>query len=123
MPMEWKKASPGMSALLERLIAPYGSEKRTMFGCPAYFVNGNMFAGVFADRIFLRLSAGDREELLGVVDEAEPFAPMKDRVMKEYIALPEPAVAERAVLEAWLDRSFRYARALPVKEKKSLRKG
>jgi TfoX/Sxy family transcriptional regulator of competence genes len=120
--MEWKKVSPGMSARMERAMMPYDSEHRRMFGCPAYFVNGNMFAGVFADRIFLRLSENDRRELLETNDEAGPFEPMEGRVMKEYIALPEPSLTAEGTLESWLERSYRYARSLPVKAKKEPKK-
>ena len=60
--MEWKKVSPGLGDLLEEAMGTRECERRKMFGCPAWFVNGNMFAGAFADRIFLRLSEEDRRE-------------------------------------------------------------
>ena len=60
-----------------------------MFGCPVFFVNSNMFSGVFEDDIFIRLSEKDRKELFSKYDEAAPFEPMKGRKMKEYVVLPE----------------------------------
>ena len=54
--MAWKKASPEMSDLLADALGPFPAEKRKMFGFPAYFANGNMFAGVFEDVIILRLA-------------------------------------------------------------------
>ena len=39
-------------------------EARKMFGYPALFVNGNMFAGLVRDMMVLRLSERDRTEFL-----------------------------------------------------------
>ena len=120
--MQWKKVSEGLSAVMDEAVAPFESVKRKMFGCPAYFTNENMFAGVFADSIFIRLSEKDREELQAAFDEAAPFEPVPGHVMKEYMALPEPVVADREALHDWLERSWQYARSLPPKEKKSRKK-
>jgi TfoX/Sxy family transcriptional regulator of competence genes len=120
--MHWKKVSEAMVAVLDEAIAPFESEKRKMFGCPAYFANGNMFAGVFGDSIFIRLPEKGREELQAAFDEAAPFEPMPGHVMKEYMALPEVVIADREALHEWLERSWQYARSLPPKEKKSKKK-
>ena len=40
----------------------------------------------------------------------------------EYMALPEPVVADREALYDWLERSWQYARSLPLKENKSRKK-
>jgi TfoX/Sxy family transcriptional regulator of competence genes len=42
---------------------------RPMFGQMAAFVNGNMFAGIFGDNVFVRLNETERVQLL-----AEPGA-------------------------------------------------
>jgi TfoX/Sxy family transcriptional regulator of competence genes len=120
--MQWKKVSEGLSALLEEALAPFDSVKRKMFGCPAYFTNENMFAGVFAESIFIRLSEKERGELLAAFDEAAPFEPMPGHIMKEYIALPESVVSDREALHCWLERSWQYALSLPPKEKKVKKK-
>jgi len=116
--MQWEKVSEGLSVLLEEALAPFDCEKRKMFGCPAYFVHENMFAGVFAESIFIRLSEKERDELQKTFDEAFPFEPMPGRFMKEYMTLPEPAINNSMVLHNWLERSWNYARSLPLKEKK-----
>ncbi len=54
--MKWKKVSPEVSGYLDEMLGSFICARRTMFGCPAYFVNSNMFAGVFENLIFLRLS-------------------------------------------------------------------
>lgn len=116
--MEWKKPSGDLVALLDRAMTAFDCERRKMFGCPAYFVRGNMFTGVFADRIFLRLPEAGRAELLAAFDEAEPFEPMPGRVMREYLALPEPSAGDEGVLAHWLERAYRYALELPEKTAK-----
>ena len=120
--MQWKKVSEALSAVLDEAIAPFDSQKRKMFGSLAYFTNENMFAGVFADSLFIRLSEKDRAELQAAFDEAAPFEPMPGHVMKEYMALPETVIADRETLHGWLERSWQYARSLPPKEKKSRKK-
>lgn len=42
--MTWKKVSPELCALLEKVLMSYDCRNKPMFGCPAYFVNNNMFA-------------------------------------------------------------------------------
>jgi len=79
--------------------------EKKMFGCPVYFVNNNMFIGVFQDDIFIRLSESDREEILSTYDEATQFEPMKGRKMKEYIVLPESLYNDPEKFEEWLNRS------------------
>ncbi len=53
--MEWKKPSPELGALVEKAVVTFDCRKKMMFGAPVYTVNGNMFAGVHEDHIFLRL--------------------------------------------------------------------
>src|ERR1051325_6031683 len=60
-----------------------GVEPRRMFGYPAAFVNGNMFACLFQDRMMLRLSEKDRKE-----SGFPPFEPSPGRAMREYVTLP-----------------------------------
>ena len=113
--MAWEKVSEELSGLLEKKLAGYNCEKKKMFGCPVWFVNNNMFAGVFGQGVFIRLSLKDREELLSEFDEAAPFEPMKGRVMKEYISLPDSVVGDGAVLDKWLEIGYGFASSLPQK--------
>ncbi|MBN2410100.1 TfoX/Sxy family protein [candidate division KSB1 bacterium] len=114
--MEWKKVSLELCDLLDTYIVEFPSEKKMMFGCPAFFVNNNMFTGVFADSIFVRLTPGDRERLFAEFDDAAPFEPMKGRVMKEYAVLPEQIYKNPELLRKWLKISFDFAGTLPYKE-------
>jgi len=120
--MKWKKVSPEMSEILQEALAGYACEKRPMFGCPAYFVNNNMFAGVHQDVIILRLSPADREAIQKASDEIVPFEPMEGRPMREYVAVPEPFASDKREFAAWVDRAYEFARSLPPKVKKEKKK-
>ena len=89
---------------------------KKMFGYPAAFVNGQMFAGLFGADMILRLSESDRAAFVTQTG-ATPFEPMPGRAMREYVVVPEEVRASPA-LAHWLEWSARYARSLPPKEKK-----
>jgi TfoX/Sxy family transcriptional regulator of competence genes len=89
-----------------------------MFGCPAYFVNNNMFTGAFQDYIFLRLSEKDRNKLSESYDEATPFEPMQGRVMKEYMVVPETLYNDEVEFNTWLKLAYDYASKIPPKKKR-----
>jgi len=116
--MAWKKVSDELSAFLENKLASIPCDQRRMFGCPVWFVNNNMFAGVHQDSIMLRLSADDQKELYDSFDEAAPFEPMPGRKMKEYVSLPETVFGDDSLFDSWIERSFNYVSSLPPKEKK-----
>ena len=90
-------------------------ERKKMFGYPAAFVNGNMFAGVFQDSIVVRLPAERREALLR--EGAVPFEPM-GRPMREYVVVPAEVLRSAKSLKSWIERSLTYAKSLPPKSKK-----
>lgn len=64
---------------------------RPMFGNLAGFINGNMFAGLFGQQIFIRLPEDERSRLIEQ-EEASLFSPMPDKPMKEYVILPEQTI-------------------------------
>lgn len=92
-------------------------EFRKMFGYPAYFKNGNMFAGLVGDMLFLRLSESDREEIMRLQPAIRPLEPRPGKVMKEYVVLPEDLYRDEKLFDAWLKRSYDYASSLPAKKK------
>ena len=115
--MQWKKSPPELIAAFEK-AAPKDPRavKRPMFGYPALFVNGNMFAGTYQDKVVVRLPEADRGKLLKEKGAA-PFEPMPGRPMKEYVVVPAPVVAKPAALRSWIDRGLAYALTLPPKKK------
>jgi TfoX/Sxy family transcriptional regulator of competence genes len=114
------KPSPeAKEAFLALLPADPQVVTRPMFGNAAAFVNGNMFAGLFGDALFVRLSEPDRAEAFkqGGTD----FEPMPGRAMKGYVALPGQWRQDEAATRGWIGRSLAWARELPAKEPKKRR--
>jgi len=115
--MAWTKAPQALMDLFtEQLPAEPGVQARKMFGYPAAFVNGNMFAGVFGDGVFARLPP-DLRASLERDHGARPFEPMAGRPMKDYLGLPDAVIADEAALAAALQAAFRHTAALPAKVK------
>ncbi len=115
---EWKKSSDKALERFERLV-PEGPAiiKKKMFGYPCSFVNGNMFMGLFADDLFLRLPEGDREEFL-MIEGARQLEPMPGKPMKEYVVIPEGMFSKPDEIHRWIDKSLSYLLSLPAKKKK-----
>jgi TfoX/Sxy family transcriptional regulator of competence genes len=116
-----KRAMPKWTKAPESLVADFtkaaeavpGANVRKMFGYPAAFLAGNMFAGIFQNSVIVRLPPETRE---GLVEEGgRPFEPMPGRVMKEYVVLPENMVRSARLLHDWLGEAASYARSLPPK--------
>ena len=92
-----------------------GIQIKPMFGNMAAFVNGNMFASLFGEDVWIRLSDEERPELLAV-DGASVAEPMPGRPMKEYVALPAAWRDEPERIHGWVARSVEWAARLPPKE-------
>jgi len=124
-PGKMPKFTPAPEALVnqfDRIIeGMLEAERRKMFGYPCAFVNGQMFIGVFQDRLMLRLSEADRAKFLKLPG-AKPFEAMPGRVMKEYVEIPPEIVASEAKLKQWVKRGLAYAQTLPPKAKPARRK-
>ena len=60
----WEKPNEKLVRLLDEIVATLEFDapvdSRPMFGCPAYFTGGNLFAGVWQDTVMLRLSEDER---------------------------------------------------------------
>ncbi len=119
MPMQWTKSPPELVELFDE-IAPRapGVERRKMFGYPAAFVNGNMFAGLHQSDLVLRLPEPQLRQFL-TLDGARPFEPMPGRPMKGYAVAPQALLEDKPALAGWLEQSFEAIAALPPKENKA----
>ncbi|NHK29760.1 MAG: TfoX/Sxy family protein [Asgard group archaeon] len=115
---KYEKPSEELSFLLDELTQFYNCSKRKMFGCPSYFVNGNMFAGVFEDTIYLRLSEEDQIETKEQFEDINQFEPLTGRKMREYIAISENLWQDVSIVKSLLAKAYSYASSLPVKQKK-----
>jgi TfoX/Sxy family transcriptional regulator of competence genes len=90
---------------------------RPMFGNISAFVNGNMFAGLFGNDIFVRLSDKSRQELLGEKGSSY-LEPMKGKPMKEYVVVPYAWKKKPESIRVWLSRSLDWTSTLPPKKTK-----
>ncbi|TMI28757.1 TfoX/Sxy family protein [Candidatus Bathyarchaeota archaeon] len=90
---------------------------RPMFGNISAFVNGNMFAGLFGDDLFVRLSDESRKELLEKKG-ASLLEPMKGKPMKEYVVLPNAWRNQHETIRIWVTRSLDWTSKLPPKKTK-----
>ncbi len=116
--MDWEKPSTELGRILDEAAAPFAViERRKMFGCPAFFINGNMFAGVYGQQLFLRLPSETRA-MLETDWEAKPFEPIPGRPMTEYVTMPEAIWSDSAALEEWMRRSVEFVASMPPKQPK-----
>ena len=116
MPAFTKPTEPTLKAFHDATTGLAGAEPRTMFGYPSVFLNGNMLACIFQDRIMVRLSEADRAEAANV--GGKPFEPSPGRAMKEYVELPAKIVGSSSELRSWLDRARSFVATLPKKKRK-----
>ena len=84
------------------MTAPFHDEDvdlRCMFGCPALFHRGKMFACLYGDVIGLKLPRARVAELIGRAG-VEPFAPHGKRPMLQWLAVDfsEQSIVDEATL-------------------------
>jgi hypothetical protein len=94
------------------VVTPWGATRKTMFGGTAYMLNGNLTAGVYKDRLLVRLSG---EEGVAALEEPHvtPFD-MMPRPMPGWVTVSSEGVAGDG-LTFWLERARRYVESLPHK--------
>ena len=120
--MKWKKAPDALKALMEKAMEGIESQKRIMFGYPAWFIKGNMFAGLFQDLVFLRLSSGQVAELRSAGEVLPHLEPMPGRPMKDYHVIPQTIYSNARRFGPLLKKAAQHARSLPEKVKARSRK-
>src|SRR5512143_121185 len=105
------KAPDEMVRLFENALKDFPmATQRKMFGYPAAFVNGNMFAGLFQEEMFLRLSDEDRAAIRK--EYGTPlFEPMPGRPMRGYVLVPRYVLKSPRLLRTWLTKGMEYAKA------------
>lgn len=115
--MAWRKSPPSLIALFDRVL-PHDAriERRKMFGYPAAFLNGKLFAGLHQESFILKLSEADRDRLRAAY-RAKVFEPWPGRYMREYMVLPKRLLGDSAALDNWLRRSMKYVARLAPQAK------
>ena len=116
--MQMPKASDASKALFAAVMPDDPRVVvKPMFGNLGAFVNGNMFAGLFGDRVGVKvLDAAARAEL-DATEGAGPFGP-EERPMGGYVAVPERWADEPERIAEWVARAFDETAALPPKPPK-----
>lgn len=89
---------------------------KPMFGSLGAFVNGNMFLGLFAADVGVKLDDAGRAELLAE-DGAGPFGPA-ERPMGGYVSLPPAWRSSPGHAAGWVDRALAHVGAMPPKQPK-----
>jgi len=102
----------GLYELLSERLIDYPVTERKMFGCPVFFLNDNMMAGIFEDSIFIRLPTDQIKTLMEEDDEISNFEPLKGRKMKEYIILSENLMYDSQNLAKTIKQSVEYVSKL-----------
>ena len=119
--MKFTKSPQKLIDAFEAAMPGSPAVKRQMFGYPCGFVNGNMFMGLFADVMFVRLPEESRDELMSI--GGKPFEPMPGRPMRDYVVIPEAIIAEPADLKSWAGEAVKYGSSIPPKKKKPVKSG
>ena len=118
----WRKSSEALVDLFHEIMDQFeGADRKKMFGYPCCFCNGNMFTGLHEENWVLRLPEIKRNEMVSIY-QAALFAPMKGRVMKEYLIIPQEILGDVSLLKKWIQYSLSYAQTLPKKEPKLKKK-
>ncbi|MBI2831104.1 MAG: TfoX/Sxy family protein [Chloroflexi bacterium] len=117
--MKWRPAPPALVRKFDSVMeAVPQAERRKMFGYPAAFANGYMFAGLHQDSFVLRLSPADYSAFLKL-EGARPFEPMPGRTMAGFVSVPPTVLESEGEIETWLEKAFAHANSLPPKEPKA----
>ncbi|TCJ21727.1 TfoX/Sxy family protein [Nocardioides jejuensis] len=116
--MKMPKATDEMKQDFRDLVEPLTVENpevvvKPMFGQLGAFVNGNMFAGLFAPTVGVKLDAEGMDELAAA--GGGPFGPA-ERPMGGYLTLPDTLSADERA--AWLQRAVLHVGAMPPKAPK-----
>ena len=115
--MEWKKAPTELVDFKTDKMKNVNGDYKKMFGYPAYFINGNMFAGVHGDKLFLRLSDADSVDIMKNCSEVTSFEPMPGRAMKASLFFQKQfTLITNCLLIGWIDRQHTFHLCQP-KEK------
>ena len=123
MAEKWPDMDKGLEERIDGLMASMPVRRKKMFGTSAWFMESNdqMFAGVWADGVMVRIG---QEESLSLIQSgsAESFDPMGGRPMKEYVYVNGEKIAEDSELVDWLERAAGFASTLTAKVKKPKKK-
>jgi TfoX/Sxy family transcriptional regulator of competence genes len=114
MPAMPKSTADATAAFLALLPKDPAMTTRPMFGNMAAFVNGNMFAGLFGDTLFVRLPDAEREKLKK--QGGRDFEPMPGRAMTGYVCVAATWRAKPAPARVAIGQALQWTRQMPGKK-------
>jgi len=86
---------------------------RPMFGNLAAFVNGNMFAGLFGEGLFVRLP--DTEAAPVHKAGGRDFEPMAGHAMRGYVMVPATWQSKPEPARGWIKQALAITGKMPAK--------
>jgi TfoX/Sxy family transcriptional regulator of competence genes len=86
---------------------------RPMFGNLAAFVKGNMFAGLFGEDLFVRLSEADSASIRK--QGGRDFEVMPGRAMRGYVTVPSTWRNKPVDAKGWIKSALEHTRQMPPK--------
>jgi TfoX/Sxy family transcriptional regulator of competence genes len=112
------KPSEQAKAAFARLVPDEPSvTMRPMFGNISAFVNGNMFAGLFGEDLFVRLP---EEQATPIRQQGgRNFEPVAGHAMSGYVVVPATWSSKPAASKAWIAAALSFTRGLPPKAAKA----
>jgi TfoX/Sxy family transcriptional regulator of competence genes len=113
MPAMPKSTADATTAFLALVPSEPALTTRPMFGNMAAFINGNMFAGLFGDDLFVRLPDADRDSVKQ--KGGKDFEPMPGRAMTGYVCVATSWRVNPAPARAAIARALTWTRQMPAK--------
>jgi TfoX/Sxy family transcriptional regulator of competence genes len=98
-------------ALAAHRDAAGAAVEKKMFGGLAFLVRGHMCCGILADRLVVRLGAGQETGALAEL-HVRPMD-FTGRPMKGFLYVEPEGTRAAQDLSRWIDRAVRHARSLP----------
>lgn len=113
----WRAIVAFDAKLVERVRGEIGNRlglsEKPMFGCAAFFVNGNLGCGVRGKELLIRIdpsSSASASKEPGV----RPFR-VSGRLMKGWLLVDPTKVGSGKAFSKWVSRGMEYASSLPKK--------
>lgn len=109
-------SDPGLVARVrDRLGRTRGVTEKVMFGGVAFFLDGNIVAGVWHDDLIARLGP----DAAAALDEphVRPFD-VTGRPMTNWVMVSPDGIDTERQLADWLDRALEFVATLPAKSPK-----
>ncbi len=114
--MKWRPAPEELVKFFDCVMgAVPEAERRKMFGYPAAFANGHLFASLHQESFVLKLAPVDYKDFLNI-EGAKPFEHMPGRIMPGFVIVPPSVLKSPEDLKAWLRKAFAAALAAPPKK-------